>query len=364
MVPLAQKALGEQAMSTIFTLDVNERRLTRLQRMSMTELGLKEPRDLEAWLASAGGGIFGRDVIWIARQDRPSEEQRSDLIGVDKLGNVLVTELKRGVLSEEAITQALAYAAEYSDKSAADLAALFAVHSEKSQATGLVTKASSLDDAQRQLSKHVGVDTELNESQVLLLVGEDFTAKTLAICDYLNRSSGESSFSVECWRYFVFTNPAGAHYFLLEQVLPPPSVRQEIEEKREASKARKYARDPVRVEFMRELLAYLGASADVTSWRSRGQSYECRIKSNLWTSDHDLWFSVNSNRPRLLLPIELGLRSSAASDQILESVQEDGRRILEFSDVDLRSAKFSAAFGERLIGVVGALVESSTTNGT
>lgn len=348
--------------SAIFSLDLTGKTLVRLQRKSMTELGLTEPRDLEAWLASAGDGLFGRNVIWIARQDRPSEEQRSDLIGVDQLGNVLVTELKRGVLAEDAITQALAYAAEYSGKAAADLAALFATHSEKSPATGLVAKAASLEDAQSRLSAHVGEDTEVNESQVLLLVGEDFTAKTLAICDYLTRSSGEASFSIECWRYAVFTTSAGAHHFLLEQVLPPPSVRQEIDEKREASKARKYARDPMRVEFMRGLLAYLGASTEVTAWRSRGQSYECRIKSNAWTSDHDIWFSVYSDRPRLFLPTELGLEGSAATYQIVESVDSDGRRILEFPDLDVRSAKFSPAFGDRLIKVV-AVLKPATTDG-
>ena len=331
-----------------------------LERRPQLAAAIKaEPYDLELWLASAGDGLFDRQVLWIARQDRPSDEQRSDLIGVDRLGNILIVELKRGIVAEDAVTQAFAYAAEYSEKSAPELAALFAAHSEKTTATGLVTRASSLEDAQKRLNTHVGEDTEVNESQVILLVGEDFTAKTLGVCDYLNRSSGEASFSIECWRYAVFASEMGRNHFLLEQVLPPPNVHQAIEEKREASKARKYARDPARVEFMRRLLAYLSTNTQVTAWRSRGQSYECRIKNNAWVKDFEVWFSVYKNRPHLYLPAELHLEGGASAHGAMERMGEDGRRELEFPDIDVQSTEFSPSFGDRLIKIVLALKVSS-----
>ena len=54
----------------------------------MAALELKETSDLETWLASADARLFGRKVLWIARQDRASDEQRSDLIGVDQTGDL------------------------------------------------------------------------------------------------------------------------------------------------------------------------------------------------------------------------------------------------------------------------------------
>lgn len=348
--------------SSVFSLDIEKKKLARLQPRSMVELGLTEPFDLEAWLASSGEGLFGRRILWIARQDRPSEEQRSDLIGVDERGNVLITELKRGELAEDGVTQALGYAAEYASKSAEDLAALFAAHSEKAGTTGLVAKATSLDDARSQLSAHVGAGTEVNDSQILVLIGEEFTAKALAICDYLNGASGEASFSIECWRYGLFETPQKSHYFVLEQILPPPSVRQAIDEKREASKSKKYARDPVRMEFMSELVGYLWGKK-VTASRSRGASYECRLKNTAWAGDHELWFSVHTDHPRLILPSELSFSGVLQAHALVEGKHSDGRLTLQFADVDAQCAKFDATFGQRLIEVVELLKTSEGGSG-
>ena len=85
--------------------------------------------------------------------------------------SVLVTELKRGLIEEDAITQTLAYAAEYSRMTADELASLYC---ERGGTTGLVTKVNSNEEARIKLSDHVG-EHILNESQVLLLVGEEFS---------------------------------------------------------------------------------------------------------------------------------------------------------------------------------------------
>jgi len=343
--------------STIFSLDVQQKRLTHLQPKSLADVGLSEPYDLEAWLASTSEGLFARNIMWLARQDRLSGEQRSDLVGVDELGNLVIAELKRGVVAEDAVTQALSYAAEYASKSAADLAEMFAAHSQKEGATGLVSKTGSQDDAGARLSQHVG-DQEVNESQILLLVGEDFTAKALAICDYLNGASEEPSFSVECWRYGLFQTVEGANYFVLEQILPPPSIRQEIEEKREASKTRKYARDPMRMEFMWKLIQYL-SDKKVTASRKPGQSYECRIKNTMWAADYDVRFSFHDRHPRLILPDSLRCEETPATHGLKKGKHWDGRQMLEFTDVDAGSAKFDEVFGKRLVKVVEHLAPAS-----
>jgi len=343
--------------SAIFKLDVSKKILVPLIRRTMSELGMTEPYDLEAWLASAGNDLFGREIIWIARQDRPSDEQRSDLLGIDQEGDLLITELKRGEVGEGAITQVLAYAAEYSGKNAEWLANLFSTQSERSS-TGLVSRAVSLEDAHAKLSSHVGEDTEVNESQVLLLVGEDFSAKALAICDYLNQSSGEGAFSLECWRYSIYLDAGGNHHFLLEQVLPPPNVRQEIEEKREAAKAKKYARDPIRVEFMKELLSHLGNSGAISAKRSRGQSYECRVSNNSWTKDHTVWFSVSGSRPKLFIPPELEIATTPPNTRIEARPANEGS-ILEFADVDANTLTFSIDFADRISSAVLELREQT-----
>lgn len=337
--------------TTIYRLDVNAKTITQISRKSMAQLSLSEPYDLEAWLASASAGIFDRDILWIARQDRPVDEQRSDLIGVDKAGNLLITELKRGELNEYAITQALAYAAEYSRKTADELATMFADQSSRETATGLVTKATSADDARLQLSNHVGPETELNDAQILMLVGEEFTPGALAICDYLNESSGEGTFSFECWKFTVFQE-VSEHIFALEQILPPPSVRRAIDERREAARAKRYARDPVRKDFMYAVMSFLGVKAPGLATRSRGASYDCWLKKDEWKATGDVNFSVHEDCPRLILPDGLVFAATDGGPNVTVEQVDGGEQSLRFNGIQCATAKFDESFGDQLLKVV------------
>ena len=79
-----------------------------------------------------------------SRQDRPAGDERSDLVGVDQEGKLLVTELKRGELSEDAVIQVLGYAAEYGDYTPDELAELYHSNSLKQGNTRLMSKATSI----------------------------------------------------------------------------------------------------------------------------------------------------------------------------------------------------------------------------
>lgn len=165
----------------LFRLDLKAKTLTRVSAQPMEALRLSETSDLEEWLASSGNQLFGRRILWIARQDRPSHEQRSDIIGVAANGDLLIGELKRGIVDEGAVTQALGYAAEYAEKGAEELENLFHGQSSKPGNSGLVVRADSLEDAKKQLADHLGPEVEINDTQIVILLGEQFSAKTLAI---------------------------------------------------------------------------------------------------------------------------------------------------------------------------------------
>src|SRR5579862_8193693 len=120
-------------MSTqAYLLDGSAKKLSLLNRKSMSELGFTEPGDLEAWLASCKDRLFAREILWLARQDSPSDDQRSDIVGLADNGDLVVTELKRGMASESALTQVLGYAAEYKLRTPSQLAELYFEHSQKS----------------------------------------------------------------------------------------------------------------------------------------------------------------------------------------------------------------------------------------
>jgi hypothetical protein len=101
-------------------------------------------------------------------------------------------------VEQDAITQALGYTAEYKEKSAEDLENLFFDQGTKAGSSGLLVKAGSLDDAKKRLAEHLEAEAEVNEAQVVIIFGEQFSANALAICDYLNGVLQPDLCSFEC----------------------------------------------------------------------------------------------------------------------------------------------------------------------
>lgn len=83
--------------NSLFVLDPQKKSLALLEQATMTTEGFHEPRDLETWLSSLGPDtqMLGRKILWVSRQDRTTDDQRSDLIGIADDGDLVVAELKR-----------------------------------------------------------------------------------------------------------------------------------------------------------------------------------------------------------------------------------------------------------------------------
>jgi len=176
--------------NTLFILDPQKKSLALLNQASMTSEGFQEPKDLETWLSSLGPDTktFGRKVLWISRQDRTTDDQRSDLIGIADDGDLVLAELKRGQLTDIAIMQALSHAAVYSSKTPDDLASIFLAHSSKvSENRSLVGTVVSLEEARSKISALIGDQGDepipVNGAQTILLVAEDFASSALKSCD-------------------------------------------------------------------------------------------------------------------------------------------------------------------------------------
>lgn len=77
---------------------------------SLEGQGRTEPYDLEPWITS-NPGIIVSDMAIIGRQVI-SKSGPIDLLGIDKSGNLVIIELKRGMLPREALAQAIDYASD------------------------------------------------------------------------------------------------------------------------------------------------------------------------------------------------------------------------------------------------------------
>ena len=79
-------------------------------RTTLEEQGRREADHLEKWIASAVD-ILGDDLLLIGRQVS-TRTGRLDLLALDRNGNTVIIELKRGVVPREALAQAIDYASD------------------------------------------------------------------------------------------------------------------------------------------------------------------------------------------------------------------------------------------------------------
>lgn len=141
---------------------------------NLKDEGRTEPYDLEPWLES-NAGILGPEIIIIGRQTM-SKSGPIDLLGIDKIGNVVIVEIKRDKLPREALAQAIDYA---SDAAEWSIEKLGEICSEYSGKTLEETFAESFPD----------VDVEnlnINDTQRIILVGFSVEASLERMIEWLS----------------------------------------------------------------------------------------------------------------------------------------------------------------------------------
>lgn len=338
--------------ASFFKLELDKKQLRRIPTEAMSSLGLNEPFDLEAWLASAKELLFGRSVLWICRQDSPTADQRSDLVGLNTEGDLIIAELKRGMVDESAVTQGLSYAARYSEFDRSRIEQIYCEHSQKASATGLVLRAESHEKAVQKVRDHIGRDTEINLTQALVLVGESFSSRTLAICQYLASNLGEG-LTIECWQYSVLREASGSHYFALEQIFPPPSLYSCGDSRTEEMGIKTRGRDSVRMSFMTRLQDFLSSQELFRMTKNKGESYGCRFTRDNWPAP--VAFSVHGSHPRLDVPSQLQFMGEG--DTNVSKVEgETGSGTVTLIGIDCDRAVFDANVQDTIDKVLNGIV--------
>ena len=95
----------------LYRVEPESRQSDRIAEVDFAQLGLRERRDIQEWVA-ANPGILGDDLLIIGKEfsgfDRTDE--RLDLLAVDSDGKLVVIELKRDDTGTDAHWQAIKYA--------------------------------------------------------------------------------------------------------------------------------------------------------------------------------------------------------------------------------------------------------------
>ena len=150
----------------------------RIKEVDFAELGWKERRDIQEWVAT-NPGILGDDLLIIGKEFSGFDltNERLDLLAVDSDGKLAIIELKRDDTGADAHWQAIKYASYFQRASAEDIIRIMADYEKVSQ-----------DDAIGKLLQHLGTDdlNALNNDQRIILASHRFAPEVTSAVLWLN----------------------------------------------------------------------------------------------------------------------------------------------------------------------------------
>ena len=160
--------------------------LTKLDQTTLAAEQLWERRDLQSYLRQHLHEIDGtRDLLVIAEEfaDWADSKRRIDLLAVDRRGNLVVIELKRGNTGEHMELQAVRYAAMVSTLTLDQAAQAFA------RFLSMTGEATTVDVARERIVEHIDADEpeeEFGRDVRIVLVSEDFSLEVTSAIMWLS----------------------------------------------------------------------------------------------------------------------------------------------------------------------------------
>ena len=192
----------------------SEKKLDKLKRIGLIDSGWKEREDLQRMIRNSPDAFFaemGEKLLLIGEEIKPSDEvaDRIDLLAIDPEGAAVILELKRGT-NKLQLLQGLAYAAMVAKWDNSRFA------EERQKLTNR-----SADDVQGDIDSFLLDDTdELNRSQRVVLIAEDFDYEVLITAEWLTDTA---QLDIRCYRLQVSVE-GGTEFLTCTCIYPPPEI--------------------------------------------------------------------------------------------------------------------------------------------
>ncbi len=189
----------------------DKKTFSKLESPTLAEVAITERYDLQEFIANSPETFFkelGLELFLVGKELTPSQtvQDRIDLLAIDKEGSCVVIELKRGK-NKLQMFQAITYAGMMAQWASDDFLNL-------------------LDQNERErLIDFLEVDIDdLNRSQKLILVAEEFDFSLLIGTEWLHENYGVS---IQCCRIGLATDSETENeYLVCSNVYPTPELAQ------------------------------------------------------------------------------------------------------------------------------------------
>lgn len=216
---------------SIFT--VNNDSLIALEKTKFSEQGVKERQNLQQWIKK-NISILGEELLVISEEfSQWDSNKRLDLLAVDRIGNLVIIELKRDENGAYAELQALRYAAMVSTMRFSQAVETFAGYLQRNGFDQSCARAILLEfiNSEDDEPENFAGDTRI------ILVSAEFSRELTSTVMFLN----ERNMDIRCVRMVPHKLPDGTLLLDVQQTIPLPEskdyqiqVRAQAEERRKA----------------------------------------------------------------------------------------------------------------------------------
>ena len=197
----------------LFRVNVAKKTSEQVREVTFAALGLQERSDIQEWIA-LNPTILGDGLLVITKEYDKFDwtNERLDLLAVDRLGNLVIIELKRGDSGRDVHWQSVKYASYLHRASPAEIVGMLADY------TG-----ASKEEAQEKLLRHLGADDLdiLNRSQRIIIASHQFAREVTSAVLWLNERMNEDV--ITCVQLTPYQD-GEALYLQANTIIPAPGT--------------------------------------------------------------------------------------------------------------------------------------------
>ncbi len=204
----------------LFKLKIDGTNLNTAELVEASKVELDFEKHLEGWLEKSPWAITGEPIIWIGRQPKSPVEDTTifpDLVGIDKDGNFVIVELKKGRAPRDVVAQLMEYAAWANDLSDEDIIELADQYFS-------ATHCNTVKSFDSLFIETFETDEmpAINQKMRLFIAAEEIPPQIARVCRFLRTAHG---IDINCIQFSVYKTETGEMLVSSEAIVGKEDVR-------------------------------------------------------------------------------------------------------------------------------------------
>ena len=239
----------------MYRLNRERNLLEEITETTFYESNLKERQHIEEWLRK-NPEIMGEELLIIGHEyDDFENNERIDLLAIDKEGNLVVIEVKRDNSGISVDFQALKYVSYMSRRTLKEIIEIYSKY--------IDDNSLQLDPIQ-EIMEFLNVDDEsllndmINNTQRIIIIGKEFDKRVLSVCAWLYENGiNIKCISIKPYKYneeiFIDTN----------QIIPPEKIEEYYINKKSRTSNQEIKSDNKVIKFLSSIVENINSMSNL-----------------------------------------------------------------------------------------------------